>query len=219
MAFTPVTSPNPYTFTFSDNVNLSSVDSNWTNQDGISGHVGVSSNQIYSAYAATSDVCWVGAGSFDADQYATIKVVGSVTDLPDKIGVSVRNNGAVSASRSLYRAYVWDPTGGGDAEQVVTEKIVSGGAPTTLQTSTETFASGDTLTLSVVTDGSNAILRTYKNGVQFGGDITDSSSPLTSGKPGLVAAGNAATLFGDDFVGGNVTASTTQPKLMTLGVG
>jgi hypothetical protein len=132
MARTPVTSPNPYTFTLSDNVNIGAVDSNWTNQDGISGYVGISSNQIYSNYAANSEACWAGAGTFSNDQYATIKLIISGNDVGDHIGVTVRNNGAAYASRSLYKAYYTDPAGGGVDGRVVVEKIVSGGAASNL---------------------------------------------------------------------------------------
>jgi hypothetical protein len=206
MARTPVTSPNPYTFTASDNVNLASVDSNWTNQDGSAGYVGVLSNRIYSAYSANSDACWAGSGSFSNDQYATIKLIVGSNDVSDAIGVSVRNNGAAYASRSLYRAYYVD-TAIANAK-VVVEKIVSGGAPSTLASTDITFVTNDTLTLEVVTSGSDALLRAYKNSTQIGSDITDSSSPLTTGKPGIMAAGSAFTVYGDDWVGGDVTTVT-----------
>jgi hypothetical protein len=218
MAFTPVTSPNPYTFAgITSNVNLASVDSNWTNQDGSFGYVGVTSEQIYSNYGATSDACWAGAGTFSNDQYATIKVIVDANDTAEKVGVSVRNNGAALASRSLYRAYYTDPGGGGANGQVIVEKIVSGGAPSTLDTEIVNFVTNDTLTLSVVTSGADAVLRTYKNGVQFGGDITDSSSPLASGKPGICAHGGAGnSIRGDDFVGGDVTADAPSNTLVRV---
>jgi hypothetical protein len=209
MARTPLTSPNPYTFTVSDNVNLASVDSNWTNQDGVAGYVGVLSNRIYSAYGATSDAHWY-SGFFSNDQYATIKLIVTATDTSDKIGVSVRNNAASYAARSMYRAYWWDPAGGGTNGSVVVEKIVSGGAPSTLATiSSINAVTNDTLTLECVTSGSDAVLRVYLNSTQIDSGITDSSSPLTSGRPGIVAHGGSNAVFGDDWVGGDVTADSS----------
>jgi hypothetical protein len=209
MARTPVTSPNPYTFAgLTDDTNIADVDSNWTAQDGVSGYVGVASEEVYSAFAADSDACWAGAGTFSNDQYATIKVIVNSNDTNEKIGVSVRNNGAALASRSLYRAYYTDPAGGGSDGRVVVEKIVSGGSPTNLATISGNFVTSDTLTLEVVTSGSDAVLRVYKNSTQIDSGITDSSSPLASGKPGLFARGGSTGIRGDDWVGGDVTSGS-----------
>jgi hypothetical protein len=207
MARTPVTSPNPYTFAgLADNNSLAAVDSNWFNQNGVDGHVSINGEKFNSNYAQPSDVCWQGSGSFTADQYCTVKLTVSSNDTDSGVGVSVRNNGAGQSTMTMYRAYYIDEIGGGVNGKVYVQKVTTGNSVSNLTTINENFVTNDLLTLEVFTSGSDAVLRVWRNSTQLGSDITDSSSPLTSGKIGLHARGGTQDIYGDDVVGGSGVA-------------
>lgn len=70
---------------------------------------------------------------------------------------------------------------------VYIQRVISGDGGTTLGSShAVTLAANDVLRLEVTGTGATVTLRIYKNGVQQGGDETDTSgSRLLSGKPGF----------------------------------
>lgn len=146
-------------------------------------------NQITaSAGGATRDVIWWSADSFSADHYAKVTV--SVSGGAGYIGPAVR----VVASGTNYH-YLCG-TG------IVYKDVAS--STSNLSTGHATCVDNDVVELDA-TGSSPTTLKLFINGVQDGADITDSSSPITSGSPGVGgynSTGNAVTHFVADNLGG-----------------
>lgn len=70
-----------------------------------------------------------------------------------------------------------------------------------------------TIKLEATTTGSVTTLKLFFNGVQNGADITDSSSPHTSGRIGINGYGvSTPGTGGDDFAGGNLGSAAVSRR-------
>ncbi len=195
-----------YPFTGTDGTNVSALNSSndWVEQNASNGQLRIVSNGFQNAFANMADCSWKGAGSFTADQYFSIKIIGTFSS-NDKIGGSLLNNGGAFGSFSAYRIYFFDSTGTAGA---VVEKMVNAGPPTGVGTQLNmSLASGDTFECEATTAAGTVTFTIYKNGVSQG-TRSDSTSILTTGKPGICGLISAAGLRGDDAELGNVTASS-----------
>lgn len=211
-------------FTFTDGQPLSSQDSaNWTEQNGVDGQIIISNGGLAfrGEYGNWTDCCWKGSGSFTADQYFEIKVVGTWTGADtDLIGGSLRNNGGswngTTGTDSMYRVF-WQPS---TSKVQVTKVLLH--IPTQVGTdiTSVTLAANDLLSAEAVTNGSNVDIIVYKNGVSLG-TRTDTAAVLTSGKPGVTGKNHDNAIFGDNFVAGNITASSAADSsgLLLRGIG
>lgn len=207
-----------YPFTAADGTNVSVLNSSgdWVEQNASNGQLRIATNAFQNAFGNMADCSWKGAGSFTTDQYFSFKILGSFSS-NDKIGGSLLNNGGAFGSFSAYRIYFFDSTG---TAGIVVEKIVNGTVTAVGTQLNTTFASGDTLECEATTSGGTVTFTIYKNGVSLG-TRTDSSSILTTGKPGICGLIASALLRGDDWEAGNVTASTgtlLRPRAMTGGM-
>ncbi len=194
----------------SDNFNRASLDSNWTNQNtGAAGNVLIDSSTRatgqFSAQATDQLAAarWTGAGAFTADQYSVLRLtnVTSGGGVITRAGVTVRSSGSGTA-RAYYEAVVQQTF----TTSMLTELAVwvSGVGRTVLHSASLVWANGDLLELEV----EGTTLRVLRNGVPLGGGFTRTDATLTSGVPGITITGSA---FGDDWEGGNITASSTPP--------
>ena len=145
---------------------------------------------------------WTAAGAPGADQYSQIGVV-NATWIDEYIGPGVRVTGA-DTTRSGYFLRLFDNDSTNKTLALV--KYVNG-TPTTLQTTT--YATGTTPTLRIEAEGtSSTVLRCYVGGTQVTAlNHTDSSTPLTTGVPGVL--GQGTTISGDNFEGGDLAPAAT----------
>lgn len=202
-----------YPFTAADGTNVSALNSSndWVEQNASNGQLRIVSNGYQNAFGNMADNSWKGAGSFTTDQYFSVKLVGTFGG-NDKVGGSVLNNGGAFGSFSAYRVYYFDSTG---TAGIVVEKIVNGTVTAVGTQLNVTLATGDTLECEATTSGGVVTFTLYKNGISQG-TRSDSSSILTTGKPGICGLISGAQIRGDDWEAGNVTTGgATNTKVMS----
>lgn len=186
-AQTPVATDN---FTRSNESPLSGG-GNWTAcVSGVAG-INLTSNQATGAESASGCRMYNGA-SFSADQYA--KITFAAVASGNYLGLSLRGDGAgnyydVAADNGV--AFI---------------RKASSGSPSTLTSVSQVFIAGDILYLEVV-GSSPAVLTLKLNGTTIG-TYSDSSSPFTTGKPGLASYNNSATTTASFWEGGNIGGSS-----------
>jgi hypothetical protein len=196
----------PDNFTGTTNTHIGTYSANWFEQDdgGGNGTI-IIKNNGYTSTGGTTDAAWQGTGSFTDDQYFEITLPASwgPSDA-DRIGGTLRDNGAFRGSRNMYRVFFCPSLGGVRVDKVVADVV------TTISTVlSATFATGDKFSAEAVTNGANVDIKIYKDtgsGPSLLGTRTDTSSVLTGGKPGITAFQSAGSLIGDDFTSGNVTS-------------
>lgn len=146
---------------------------------------------------------WTGAGSFGDDQYCKVTLAGTVAFTNNAVAAGVRMQGSDS-TRSGYFAQCLDNN---DPNRTFRILKVLDGTQTVLSTVSRAMASGDTIAIEA-TGTSTVTLTAWHNDVQVTAlDITDSSSPLTGGKPGICITETNPTA--DDFDAGTVGAAAT----------
>lgn len=161
-------------------------------------------------------VRWNGAGSFSDDQYAKIALGGMGWFGTDyMIGAVVRCSADTDANADYYAFLVIDDqTNGGNKTCKLVKRI--NGTETVIDTITTTsWTNGDTVEL----EAEGTTLRIYKNGTQIGSDYT-SQSDLSTGKPGILIAGDlAGPPAAQDWEGGDVVSivTPTAPTSVTAG--
>lgn len=209
MSRTVIVSAQPFTDTNGNNVSALNSGNDWAEQNGTTGQLRIDTNAYATPHSNMSDCCWKGAGSFTTDQYFKVQLL-RINTQADYVGGSLLNSGGALGAFSAYRCYYHDVSG---AQVVVCEKIVNG-TVTALGTSiSATFVSNDYLECEATTSGGVVTLTVYKTGVVIG-SRTDSSSILTSGKPGICAQIGAGIslstqILGDNWEAGNLTSGVS----------
>lgn len=183
----------------------------FTQTNGSDGAIRYDTNKYENPFTGFADAYWSGAGTFTNDQYATAVVTGlSNPGGNNAVGIVLRCSTDTGAGRDCYRIYVYEDS----TTAIKIDKVVNGTVTNLATTSVGAFANGDTVEGEV----EGTTLRAYRNGVQVGTDITDSA--LTTGKPGVCGVlGFGPGLFGDDWVGGNLTASAAGQPTSIRGSG
>lgn len=201
-----------YPFTAADATAVSSLNggADWTEQNASTAQLRVISNGFKSS-GNDADCCTKTAG-FTTDQYFSMKILGGPFNNGDAIGGSVLNNGGAFGAFSCYRVYYYDNIG---AQGCQVDKFVNGTSTITAigGAIAGAFVTGDTLECECTTSGGVVTFNIFKNGVSIG-TRTTSTSILTTGKPGIYAFAAAATLRGDDWEAGNVTATVAGPPVL-----
>jgi len=132
------------------------------------------SNQSSGRDNGEQNMVQISSPTFHADQ----KISATLVSVSQYGGIAVRCQSL--SDPSGYMVYV-----NANAMQVIVTKGNQAGSSTNLVTlEAGEWVSGDILTLEA-TGTSSTDLKVYKNGVQYGSTYTDSSSPYTSGQPGL----------------------------------
>lgn len=147
----------------------------------------------------------VSSNGYNVDAYTgvssvptqTVKVIiGSLNGTTDLIGAAVRIGGTAGSTVSAYLCA--EESTGLYLVKMVGATPTSGGTTTTLASTSITGAAGDQISLQVV---GNTL--TCRRNVQTGSEqdlqYNDSSSPLTSGYPGLFQLGDTATITAFTF--------------------
>jgi hypothetical protein len=203
-----------------DNFNRASLGSDWTQLNpALAGNIQIdSSTRIHAAYTfvsagSTAAARWNGAGSFSNDQFGSVKITAiSGSGNNHKMGATARAGSGIDGSRAWYE---FSMTGLPSGPTYTTELVLqNGGTRTVLATGSLAWSVGDTIDIEV--EGST--IRGCQNGTPLGGSWTVTDTTLTTGKPGVVASGTTQ-LFGDDWVGGNVTAADTTAPTLTSPTG
>ncbi|OGJ01436.1 hypothetical protein A3G53_03110 [Candidatus Nomurabacteria bacterium RIFCSPLOWO2_12_FULL_44_11] len=194
----PLPSPNPalpLTVPATDNfdrADATSLGSNWTQ---IGGANGISGNKVRTnASGFQSDVAFWKANSFNADQYAQINITNP--QYAGILGPVVRGGGTWGQLTEKFYVYSCRDSSGSVFKRV-------NGVETTLA-NLPGCASGDVLRLEI----SGSTLKAFKNGVQQGGNIIDTS--IVSGSAGLYFYNAVTSARADNWEGGN-SVSTPAP--------
>jgi len=175
---------------------------NWTDYFGIQSF-DIVSDQIQNTGFATSAFgagLYSGYGPWPNNQWSLIEVNTINTDANHYIACLLR--GSTSANTS-YRAWVTGPLGSGCIVNI--GKLVAGTFTLLGSTSAETWASGDTLLVTIV----GFTITAYHNGVQVLQE-TDSGSSIASGTPGVLLANNqtaATDTIASNWAGGGFGVS------------
>ncbi len=148
---------------------------------------------------------WVGAGSFNNDQWASLVITSpSGLLLEYFLGVMVRASGT-NATRSYYAAVVsYDQTGGNCTLRLM--KCVSG-TNTSLHSASVAFATGDRIEI----EAEGTTIRLCQNGSVLSA-YTTTDAAISTGAPGVI--GGAST-HGDDWQAGNFATATIDPAIIT----
>lgn len=198
----------PLAFTASNNTELETYDSSFVDLRGNGpGFVEVQSNKLTHTFGAAVIFPYRDATpTYSADQYAGA-VITWIGGFPNaRYGVACRMSADSGPNDDWYAAAIDFST-----SPVTTRlyKCVNGTVSTLDSRTSIAWASGDALWLEAVTNGGNCELTVYR-GAASQYTYTDSSSPLTSGKPGMYlfdnAGGGAATM--DDWEAGDITGSS-----------
>lgn len=148
---------------------------NWTSGAATLGNLKIASNRLVGAAGGGVDqAAYYNAVTFGNDQFSEIRVEGG--------GSGVEVGGPMIGVMPGVNTYYVLECGNGATNRV--HKLV-GGTFTALQSISTTFGSGDSLTLERI----GSTLRAYKNRIQIGTDITDTS--ITTGIPGIYITGNS----------------------------
>lgn len=172
----------------------------WTSRQGSSpNQYGIVSNRAQPGSFSASDLCtFYNGATFPPDQYAQVAVYGITgTTNTNGLGPAVRirtdNIGGGSSFLDMYEMCI----NAAGSNNVSLNRWVAG-AFTNIAQRTQAFSDGDIARLAI----QGTTLRMYRNGVQLGADVTDTS--LTTGAAGmcLVSAMTAGAL--DSFEAGDV---------------
>jgi hypothetical protein len=191
-----------------DNFNRAALGANWANLNTNWGTVQISGSTVVNANASNTineaAAVWVGAGSFEDDQYAEI-TIGGLTFLSGDfvIGVIVRASTDTNGSRDFYFGYV-AADGGGPTYTTVIAKVVDG-TRTVLHSAAVAWSDGDKLSL----EAEGTEIRLCQNGVALGGSFTRTDAALSTGSPGVIANGSAPT--GDNWEAGSLSSVEPNP--------
>jgi len=147
---------------------------------------------------------WVGAGSFNDDQYAVLEIGGLGWQGADyRQGVVVRCSADTNTNADYYAYWVQDDDSTNRTTKLV--KVVNGTA-TELDSAAVAWTNGDTIELEV----EGTTLRGYRNGTLI---LTDTDSDLSTGVPGLMISGVSSYPTADNWVGGDISADAVALSL------
>jgi hypothetical protein len=189
-----------------DRADSGSLGANWLDQFPGWATIDINTNRAVAADSSQPAMAvWAGAGTFTADQYGQVIVATRVWQSSSyRTGVTVRASTDTDAGRDFYALMLYHDN---DIGQPVSTHLVK--CVNATETILVSAASGiawvatDSIELEVTDVGGNAQLRCYRNGTLITElNHTDSTSPLTTGKPGLYLQGND-TVAADDWEGGN----------------
>jgi len=194
-----------YTDSF-DRGDSSDLGADWTPVTG-QGSFGILTNEAQvTNNLVDSEEIYV-AGAFTDDQYSAAVIgVGGVSGTGDQTGIGVLVRGTTAA-----KTFYWAVVNAAGSNNVSVHKIITGSASLLAQR-TQAFAAGDTLRLEVTGQGASTVLKVFRNGVQLGADIADSTgSHIASGSAGLAYSGDVGTnLELASWAGGDLGAAASQ---------
>jgi hypothetical protein len=179
--------------------------SNWTQTNTDAGTMAIATNQIQPGNSlGPSSMVWAGAGSFNNNQYAKLKLTAiTFGDNNYGIGVTVRASNDLTTTRDHY-FFIAGTSGLGTLGKTVN------GTVTTLHSATVGWATNDTIEL----EAEGTTVRAMKNGVALGGSFTVTDTSLSTGKPGVTGTGDSGVAKGDDWESGNLVTASAIARLL-----
>lgn len=192
----------------SDDFNRASLGSNWAQlAASTAGNI-----TIYTSTVVTGEYSvqptnqigaarWVGAGSFDANQYSSLAFV-AVSDYSStvRMGVIARASANTEGGRDYYQLSV---RGDSATTPLTTLAKWVDGAETILNEAAVAWTAGDRIEIEC----EGTTIRACKNGTPLGGAWTVTDSSLATGAPGVAFGAAGANWRGDNWEGGNVTSA------------
>lgn len=175
------TASDPFTGTGSLSANWTAIDANFRL---------LSDKAEPNAFGIDGENFW-NADTFGADQFSECPL-SNVTGGTGSAGIGVILR--ADAGGTYYRIVV----NADGSNNIDISSFVSGVLQPTLGTRTAAFANGDVLRAEV----QGTTLRVYKNGVQLGADITDSS--IATGQPGIGYSSTLSSGALDSWTGGDL---------------
>lgn len=163
---------------------------NWSSLNPLNGgNPEVNTNSARSNFAVADQAAcarWNGTGSFNDDQYSQA-IIGALSFLTDsyRCGVIVRASADTDGGRDFYAGYVALDGGGTRTWRII--KVLNG-TVSTLASGTAAFADNDVIRLRA-TGTTTVTLTLTQNGSTLGTPPTDSTSPISGGKPGIYVSG------------------------------
>lgn len=212
----------PLNFTASDGTTLETLYSYFALITGTStGYVGIKSNALTQLFGDVG-VRYVyrdGSGTYTADQYSGGVIAGLGGFTFGYIGLTVRVSADTGSGADYYLLRIQDiaASGGNQATDII--KCVNGSS-STLDTRNISWSNGDAIFIEAVDNGGSVDLKVYQGtGSTPRYTVTDSTSPLASGKPGT-SSEQGTTLSWDNVELGTIgAASTTHAATGALAAG
>jgi hypothetical protein len=189
-----------------DNFNVSSLSSNWTQINPEYGSMTIyGSARVASSHSqppSNAQAARWNANSFANDQYSSLKIE-VLTWLGNNyhVGVICRASGDTNGNRDLYYVTVAN-VNGGSPYYTAFGKIVNG-THTSFHVADVAWTVGSRIELEC----EGTTIRAMKDAVALGGSFTQTDSSLTSGNAGIYGGGGDY-VAGDDWEGGDLNVSS-----------
>lgn len=170
------------------------------------GYVGVVGEQMRMLFTGTPRFTYRVAGTYNTNQFAKLQIGSLSTISSRQFGVGVRSSADTGATRDYYEWW-FSRTGTGDHDALLVKYV--NGTPTTLDSRAVTLANADSISIEAVDSGANVDLKCYVNDVILF-TVTDSTSPLSGGKPiWSISGADTPEPTLDNFEFGDVTGGTS----------
>lgn len=176
---------------------------NWGASTAPESNLTISSNVVSTHDANTdSSAWWIGAGSFNDNQYSKVVIKGSGTaGSGSGFGAVVRRS-TTPGTKTMYR-FVIDFAATNNAE---VRRFVSGTGTRLGSLWTQAVSVGDAFYLAI--EGQTVYVYDKNQTQVFSFDDTGGGGP-TTGKPGIGYSSTDASMRADDWEGGNFVSSST----------
>lgn len=198
----------PLAFTVGSDQNLETYDSSFVQVTG--GGAGViiaqaSTDKVTHAFGDTAAYVYRdGTPTYNGDQYFKVRISG--VSNPGRYGGALRVSADTGANADWY-AIVVDTNSFPPNRETWVIKCVNN-STSLLSQVVDTWADDDFLEGEAITNGADCDLKLYKNGTLLR-TVTDSTSPLTGGKPGIYARSTSSYQMAlDDLELGDITSAS-----------
>jgi hypothetical protein len=203
--------------------NAATLGSNWEENPNATYVWSIGSNTAYKSTGTTGNVdpvYWVGSAIPD-NQWASVKIASTSNT---NQGAAVRITQGTPTSRNNGYRVMCAARSSSTCTQVVAYKVVNGTSTAIITVNSANVTSWTTKYIQISAEGSNpTTVKIYVDGVQIGSDYVDSSSPWTTGKPGMMTytnatgtSGSGANYFEAGSMGSSAVAPTFSPVAGTF---
>jgi hypothetical protein len=203
--------------------NASTLGANWEENPNATYVWSIGSNTAYKSTGTTGNadpVYWIGSVIPD-NQWASVKIASTSNT---NQGAAVRITQGTPTSRNNGYRVMCAARSSSTCTQVIAYKVVNGTSTAIITVNSANVTSWTTKYIQISAEGSNpTTVKIYVNGVQIGSDYVDSSSPWTTGKPGMMTytnatgtSGSGANYFEAGSMGSSAVAPTFSPVAGTF---